>query len=420
VAGLYPPGSTFKLITGIAALQEGVASRDTLIESRGAIFFQNDRYPGADASQRLPEWTTAGLGRLNFIGAVANSSNIYFFILGGGYERDFPSGPLRLGLGNERIARYARMFGYGAPSGIDLSDEASGTMPDEAWKQSKFNEPWFKGDTYNMSIGQGFVQATPLQVANATNTIANGGTLYRPHLVRAIVDSNGQVSRLVRPEAVRTVDVDAKHLQLLREAMEAGFSTGSLLPPFRIPGLRVAGKTGTGEFAGEVNAQGELPTHGWFTGFAGMEDPEISVTVFVDRGSGSKDAAPIAMRIFRHYFKIPEDAVAPPLPTPTVHQAAPTAAVPTNRAVPQPPARPAPAAPPRTAPTQRPAQQPPTAPATPTPQAEQRSNNRAQRTPTPAERKPTAQPTRAQNTPRPTAQPRQQSGQQGPTPTARP
>jgi penicillin-binding protein 2 len=327
VAGLYPPGSTFKLVTGIAALQEGIANRQTVIDSRGAIFFENDRFPGANASQRLPEWTSTGLGRLNFIQAIANSSNIYFFILGGGYERDFPAGPLRLGLGHDRLARYARMFGYGAPTQIDLNDEAAGTIPDEAWKQIKRGETWFKGDTYNMSIGQGYVQATPLQVANATNTIANGGTVYRPHLLKAVVDANGQVSRTVQPESIRQVDVDPSKLQLIREAMEAGFSTGALLPPFRVPGLRVAAKTGTGEFAGEVNAQGELPTHGWFTGFAPAENPQISVTVFVDRGSGSQDAAPIAMKIFRHYFNIPQDAIATPAPTPSVNpqpQAAPT------------------------------------------------------------------------------------------------
>jgi penicillin-binding protein 2 len=329
VSGLYPPGSTFKLVTGIAALQEGVASRETIIDSRGAIYFDNDRYPGANASQRLPEWTSAGLGRLNFVGAIANSSNIYFFILGGGYEKDFPLGPLRLGLGNDRLARYARMFGYGAPTGIDLVDEANGTIPDEAWKVARLGESWFKGDTYNVSIGQGFVQATPLQVANVTSTIANGGTLYRPHLLRAVVDADGRVTRLIEPQVVRTVDVASEHLRLIRESMEAGFSNGALLPPYRIPGLRVAGKTGTGEFAGEVNAQGELPTHGWFTGFAPADDPQIAVTVFVDRGSGTQDAAPIAMRIFRAYFNIPEDLQPPPTPTltngPQLRQPAPTA-----------------------------------------------------------------------------------------------
>jgi penicillin-binding protein 2 len=377
VSGLYPPGSTFKLVTGLAALQEGVATRDTVIDSRGAIYFDNDRYPGANASQRLPEWTTAGLGKLNFIQAIANSSNIYFFILGGGFEKDYPSGPLRLGLGNDRIARYARMLGYGAPTGIDLTDEAAGIIPDEAWKQAKRGETWFKGDTYNMSIGQGFVQATPLQVANVTNTIANGGTLYRPHLLRAVVDADGRVTNLVQPEALSAVQIDQHNLQIVREAMEAGFSTGALLPPFKVPDLRVAAKTGTGEFAGEVNAQGELPTHGWFTSFAPADDPKISVTVFVDRGSGSKDAGPIAMRIIRHYFGLPDDqAAVSATPVATAQPGASPAAGP------QPPAvRPPPAAPimptsvrPMVAPTL-----PPTPPVGPTPRG---ATPTPQRTPT--------------------------------------
>ena len=427
VSGLYPPGSTFKLITGIAALQEGVAGRETVIESRGEIFVENDRWPGARASQRLPEWTPVGLGKLNFIQAIANSSNIYFFILGGGYEKDYPSGPLRLGLGHERLARYARMFGYGAASGIDLTDESDGTMPDEAWKQAKRGEPWFKGDTYNMSIGQGYVQATPIQVANVTSTIANGGTLYRPHLLKAVVDSDGQIVQTVRPEIIRTVDVDPTNMQTLREAMEAGFSTGALLPPYRIPGLRVAGKTGTGEFAGEVNAQGELPTHGWFTGYAPADNPQISVTVFVDRGSGSKDAAPIAMRIFRYYFGIPQDAPADPPPTPTANVATPNA-LPTSQPAPAP--RTAPPTPRRaplpavapTAPTTAPTVEP-TPEVAPTPtraRGSGRNSGPGAGQPQPAEAPPPA-PTAAPE-PRPTSAPprREPKPTNPPQPTAKP
>ena len=417
VSGLYPPGSTFKLITGIAALQEGIATRDTIIDSRGAIYFDNDRYPGANASQRLPEWTPTGLGRLNFIQAIANSSNIYFFILGGGFEKDFPTGPLRLGLGNDRLARYARMFGYGAATGVDLTDEAAGTIPDEAWKQAKRGETWFKGDTYNMAIGQGYVQATPLQVANVTSTIANGGTLYRPHLLRAVVDADGHVSRMTQPEVIRTVDVDPGKLTLVREAMEAGFSGGALLPPFRVPGLRVAAKTGTGEFAGEVNAQGELPTHGWFTAFAPADAPQLSVTVFVDRGSGAKDAAPVAMRIIRHYFNIPEDLPAPPVPAPTANsQPQPTG--PTVSPVqPAQPMRPAPTPPAQVrAPTSVPTVEP-TPASTPDPGAN-RSRPAKTPAPTPARQQPTSAPAPAQPTaaPPPTAAPAPPT----PKPTARP
>ena len=306
-AGLYPPGSTFKLISAVGALQEGVANRDTVIESRGVMYVPHDLYP--QVRQPFPEWISTGLGKLNFISAIANSSNIYFFYLGGGYEAEGFAG-LRV----DRIARYARLFGYGAPTGIDLPDEASGTIPDEDWKLRRFGERWFKGDTYNMAIGQGYVQATPLQVANVTNAIANGGTLLKPRLIREIVNADGNSVALMRPQIIRTTEIDPSYLRTVVEGMEAGYTIGRLLRDYRIPGLRVAGKTGTGEFSGEINAKGELPTHGWFTGFAPADDPKIAVTVFVERGSGSKDAAPIAARIFRHYFKIPEDAQPEPLP----------------------------------------------------------------------------------------------------------
>jgi penicillin-binding protein 2 len=295
-AGLYPPGSTFKLVTAAGALQEGVATRDTVIESKGAIYVADDNYP--DFKRRFPDW--AVLGKLNLIAAIANSSNVYFFYLGGGYE---PEG--FVGLGNERLAHYARMFGYGAPSGIDLPVDEEGTIPDEEWKQEHLGQPWFKGDTYNMAIGQGFVQATPIQVANMTSTIANGGTLYKPRLVKDITDSDSHVIRSIPPTSQRTVDVLPEHLRTIREGMEAGFS-GVLLKDLRIDGLRVAGKTGTGEYEGPRDDAGNLPTHGWFTAFAPADNPQVVVTVFVEKGSGSLSAAPIGMKLMRRYFHLPE------------------------------------------------------------------------------------------------------------------
>ena len=150
-------------MTGLGALQEGVANRNTIIESKGILWVPHDFYPGY--RQPFPDWSV--LGKLNFTQAIANSSNIYFFYLGGGYEPEASWDSATSGW-----PRYARMIGYGAPTGIDLPGESAGTIPDEAWKQ-KVGEHWVKGDTYNMSIGQGFVEATPLQVQNMTMTIAN-------------------------------------------------------------------------------------------------------------------------------------------------------------------------------------------------------------------------------------------------------
>lgn len=312
IAGNYPPGSTFKLVTGLGALQEGVSSRNTIIDSKGILWVPHDFYPGI--RQPFPDWSA--LGKLNYLQAIANSSNIYFFYLGGGYE---PEG--FVGLGNERLARYARMIGYGSPTGVDLPGETAGLVPDEAWKVQRVGEKWVKGDTYNMSIGQGYVESSPLQVQNMTMTIANMGRVLRPHIVRQIVDSDGNVLSTASPEVVRTVDIDQRHIQTTIEGMELGFS-GQLLRDYRVPGLRIAGKTGTAEYGQSTNPNGELPTHGWFTGFAPVEDPKVVVTVFVEKGSSSRDAAPIAARIIRHIFGQPDVPPRPPQPTP---QAAPGA-----------------------------------------------------------------------------------------------
>jgi penicillin-binding protein 2 len=309
ISGQYPPGSTFKLVTGLGALQEGVAKRETIIESKGVLYVPHDFYP--NMRQPFPDWSP--LGRLNFIQAIANSSNIYFFYLGGGYEPEKFTG-----LGVDRLARYARMFGYGTRTKIDLPGESAGTVPDDPWKLQHVGEHWVKGDTYNMSIGQGYVEATPIQVHNMTVTIANGGTVLTPHVVREVADPDGQLLVANRREESGALQVDPRHLQTLVDGMEAGFS-GQLLRDYRIPNLRVAGKTGTAEYGQGVNALGGEQTHGWFTGFAPVQDPRIAVTVFVERGSSSRDAAPIAARILRHYFEIPENAPAPPatpLPSP--------------------------------------------------------------------------------------------------------
>src|SRR5262249_30188117 len=221
--------------------------------------------------------------------------DVYFYYLGGGFE-NFQ------GLGNERLANYARQFGYGARTGIDLPAEAEGIVPDETWKQDSVGERWVKGDTYNMAIGQGFVAASPLQVANATNVIANGGTLYRPRVVRAFSDQDGRTVREVAPQIIRNLPLSPEHWALMREGMEQGYTNSTLLRHLRLPTLRVAGKTGTAEYYGPRNEKGELPTHGWYTGFAPVDKPEIAVTVFVEKGTGSNEAAPIATQIFRTYF----------------------------------------------------------------------------------------------------------------------
>jgi penicillin-binding protein 2 len=305
-AGQYPPGSVFKLVTGSAALQEGVANKETVIDSKGVMYVDSDQYPGV----RQPFNDNAAYGPQTFFQGVANSSNIYFFWLGGGYSEG--STTIFEGLGVDRLAKYARAFGYGSRTGLDISGEQDGTIPDPTWKEFHKNQPWFKGDTYNMAIGQGDVLATPLQVANTTNVIANGGTLYQPHLARHELGPEGKVVKdFSAAPPSREVPVDSANLGLMRAAMEWGFE-GPWLKWFKIPGLRVAGKTGTAEYQGPTDSHGNLPTHGWFTGFAPADNPEITVTVFVESGSGTNDASPIGARIIRRYFNLPDISPDPP------------------------------------------------------------------------------------------------------------
>lgn len=290
VAGQYPPGSTFKLVTGLGALEEGTANRYTRVHCAGELRIPNPYNPRL--STRLPDW--AALGVLDFVQGLAQSCNVYFYTLGGGY------GEIE-GLGSERLGRYARLLGYGTSTGIDLPSESAGQVPSAQWKLANFGEPWLPGDTYNMAIGQGFVLATPLQVANLTNAIAVGGVFYRPRVVRSVLDSDGRPVREGGAVVLRRVSLRSETLAVLRDGMAAALYTPQVLP-YQVSGVAVAGKTGTAEFPGPKDAQGVAPTHGWFTAYAPADQPRVSVTVFLERGAGTRDAMPLAMDILREYF----------------------------------------------------------------------------------------------------------------------
>lgn len=295
IAERYPPGSTFKTIVGSGALQEGIATPSTTITSHGYITVENEFDPN-NVVYIYPDWSA--LGPLDFYGGIAMSSNVYFYYLAGGKaDEGFR------GLGEEKVAEYARGFGFGAPAGIDLPGEAPGLVPDAAWKETTFGEPWVLGDTYNFGIGQGYMAATPLQVLTSITAIANGGQLVTPHVVRALQDSHGNVLKTVEPAPRATVPVSAENLAVVRAAMRQGVTDG-VAKAAAAPGVAVAGKTGTAEF-GEELENGKHTTHGWFVGFAPYDDPQIAVVVFVQRGSGGADASPAAAKIFDYYFNSP-------------------------------------------------------------------------------------------------------------------
>ncbi|MBN1135892.1 MAG: penicillin-binding protein 2 [Anaerolineae bacterium] len=309
ISGQFAPGSTFKIVTASAGLAEGVIDANTRLSCRGTFWLPNRFYP-EDPSLAQPFycWTHkygASHGSLNIISALAVSCDIFFYQVGGGYLTHFQ------GLGEQVLGYYAELFGLGNLTGIDLPAETAGLVPTAKWKRINYSESWVTGDTYNMAIGQGFVLATPLQMLNATSAIANGGTLYRPQVVRDIVDSQGHVVRAFAPDLIRQLPVQADQIEIVRQGMRAAVVSGGTATAAALPTVAVAGKTGTAEFFIDRNndrlpdrdREGNLPTHAWFVGFAPYDHPQIAIVVFVfGGGEGSTVAAPIAGDILGYYF----------------------------------------------------------------------------------------------------------------------
>ena len=308
ISGIYPPGSTFKLVTAAAGLQEKVITRRTILNAPGIIYLPNRNFPDdPDLAQPFVCWIhklDGEHGDINVTYAIAESCDIFFYKVGGGFPpTDFE------GLGVDTLAEYAQLFGFGEFSGIDLPGENAGLVPNPKWKRIAKGERWVTGDTYNMAIGQGDVLATPLQVTMMTAAVANGGILYQPQVVAASTDSENRLVKFHRPVVRREIPVDSKHFDTVREGMwmVVNWEYGTA-KDVALPDIEIAGKTGTAEFFDpEIGRDlaGNLPSHAWFTAYAPYDDPEIVVTVFVyNGGEGSMVAAPIAQEILRGYFDI--------------------------------------------------------------------------------------------------------------------
>lgn len=273
ISGIYPPGSTIKPVIAAAALTERLITPNTVIVSNGGIRIGNAFFG---------DWKAHGATDLRR--AIAVSSDVYFYSLGGGY------GSIS-GLGMERMKRYEEQFGLGSKTGIDLPGEATGFLPDPAWKERRFGERWYIGDDYHAAIGQGFVTATPLQIVNAIATIANGGTVYTPHLWAA------GPSEVPDQFPKRRISVGEETLQVIREGMRETVTEGTAQSLQDLPVL-VAGKTGTAQYGNQEK------THGWFVSFAPYDHPELAVIVLVEgqRAESSYHAVPITKKIYEWYF----------------------------------------------------------------------------------------------------------------------
>lgn len=299
IMGQYPTGSTFKIVPATAALEEGVITEKSYLDCEGILWIPNQYFPD-DPSLAQPFYCwihkyEKGHGPINVIDAIVHSCDIFFYKVAGGFK-DFR------GLGLDRLVYWARLFGFGEKTGIDLPGESKGLVPTSEWKRLNYGEVWVLGDTYNMAIGQGFFLATPLQILNATAAIANGGTLYRPKLLYKMVDYQGNVVEEFKPEIIRTLPASEKTIALVKRGLRETVTRGTAWRT-NWPDIPVAGKTGTAEFYGPRDPKGNLPTHAWFTGFAPYDNPKIALVVFLHGGGGgSENAVPIAAKIIRYYF----------------------------------------------------------------------------------------------------------------------
>ena len=273
VGDIYPPGSTFKMVTGLSALTAGTATRSTTVNVTSTVM--------TVSGFNFYDWRAHG--SVDFLNAFAHSSDIYFYTLGGGS----PMGPGVVGAGPDNIAKYARMLGFGARTGIDLPGEARGIMPDPAWKLATLDEEWTIGNTYHESIGQGFVAVTPLQLLNAYASVANGGTVYAPRLLREVRDTKGKVVYTQAPVITRKLEMKTEDLRLVRESARRVVTIGhAYMPNLKLP---IAGKTGTAEFgasSGKDSAgRNRLGFHNWFVSFVPQQDntdptAQIAMVIF--------------------------------------------------------------------------------------------------------------------------------------------
>ena len=310
IGDIYAPGSTFKLVTGLAALETGAATRNTVVNVSSNVL-RVDGWPFFD-------WRVHG--PVDFLNGFAHSSDIYFYTLGGGN----PASGQR-GAGPDALAKYGRMLGFGEPTGIDLPGEAGGIMPDPLWKLTRFNEPWTLGNTYHASIGQGFVAVTPLQLLNAYAAVANGGTVHEPRLLKEVRSADGALVYEQKPEVARRLDVSPENLSLIREAARRVVTIGhAFMPRAKLP---IAGKTGTAEFglSKGVDAAGKqkLGFHNWFVSFvpkADNTDPtaEMAMVIFTFDSSRSlcntcyNPAVALTQKVLeRYYFEDAKQAAAP-------------------------------------------------------------------------------------------------------------
>ncbi len=287
IMGSYPPGSVFKLMTAIAGLEHQKINPNTTFNCPGYY--------------RMGKWVfkcSHVHGNVNLNRAIAMSCNIYFY----------RTAQL---VGIDTLLQLAERFGIGQNTGIDLLNERSGFLPTRAWKKKYRKEGWYPGDTVQLGIGQGFLLVTPLQICNMISTIANGGTVHRPFIVKQVEDGSGRIIRKYNPVIVSDIGASQETMELVHKGMWSVVNAGGTATMAHLPDVAVAGKTGTAQ-SGTGGRD-----HAWFCGYAPYEKPEITVMAMVEEGGfGGVAAAPLAREMFRTYFNMKKGIVEPLVPSP--------------------------------------------------------------------------------------------------------
>lgn len=290
IQGLYPPASTFKPIHALAALEEKVITPRTKIYSGPSFWFGGQEYR---------DWKTEGHGIINVNRAIVESSDTFFYQTG-------------LKLGVNRLADYSRRFGLGSKTGVPLQNEKTGLVPTTKWKKAVYHIPWYDGETINVSVGQGYMLTTPLQLAVAYATMANGGAQYAPQLVESVTTPARLTVKGFKPIKKGQLNISGDTLDFVKAAMEGVVhDQGGTAHFLTASGLDIAGKTGTAQVSRLGRRTRDISSikykyrdHAWFAGYAPYDAPKIAVVVIVEHGGfGAAAAAPVALEVFKAYLR---------------------------------------------------------------------------------------------------------------------
>lgn len=303
IQGTYAPGSTFKIVDSIAGLQEGTLSEDTVYDCPGGLWYGGRVYHC---------WRKHGHGEIALNTAIVRSCDVYFYEVG-------------IHLGIDKLAHWANLLGFGVKSGIGLDNEKAGIMPSSAWKEHRYHERWYPAETLSVAIGQGYVAATPLQLAGLAAEVANGGIRYQPRFVKEVEGLDDGVAKSYPPVVEQRIPISADNLEIVRDAMaDVVNGPGGTGHKAALPGITVCGKSGTAQVVGDKGSltagedEAKMPEkfrdNAWFIAFAPKEHPQIAVACLVEHGGhGGSAAAPAIASVMKRFFELYPPPAAPDL-----------------------------------------------------------------------------------------------------------